>query len=84
MKTLLAALMLTGCAAHTTVYRDGKPLLVTRSDAQSLAFKDGATSLVIVGLDNSTPTTAQGKAIAARLDAIAAGLIGIAGSAIVR
>ncbi len=60
MKAALLALMLCGCAS-TSVYRDGKRILFTQANATHLEFRQGDTSLVIDGMDHSTPTRAGGS-----------------------
>lgn len=67
----LAALSLSGCGSATTVYNGaGRKLLCVRSNAATLKFHaaDG-TTLEETGIDNATPTTATGNAIAGGIKA---------------
>lgn len=59
---LLAVAFLSGCAS-TNVYRGGRKILSTQADAAQLEFRDGNTSLKVVGLNHSTPTRAGGSVV---------------------
>ncbi len=75
---LLLLLLLTGCTASTTVYRDGKPTFRTNANCATLRLgADG--SLAMTGVDHSTPQRAIGETITARGNALG-GVIGALGA----
>lgn len=72
--------LLSGCSAHTMVfYPNGKPKLVTNTDADSFRFgADG--SLAVTGMKHSTEQDAISRTITARSNGIG-GILGAAGAA---
>lgn len=73
---ILLAACFTGCA-HTDVYDpSGHRLFRTEANATSLAYHSGTTSLEIVGLNHSTPTTAGGRSVARVVTSVGAAGLG--------
>lgn len=70
----MAIALLTGCAASTTLYRDGKRIAHFQGNMSEVIYTDGDTRLSASTVDHSTPTTAQGAARTSWISGLTAGL----------